>query len=74
MARNTFETNLSRDSSALSLGLGVILQRSMLMGQEFAEKAGSGEFIGMVKERNLEMMNARHKLNYMDSTWGHHIL
>lgn len=63
MVRNIIETNLSRDSSDLSLGLGVILQRRMLMGNILADKARSDEFIGMVKERNLEMMNSRHKLN-----------
>lgn len=33
------------------------------MGKILADKARSDEFIGMVKERNLEMMNSRHKLN-----------
>lgn len=53
---------MSRDSSDPSLGLGVILQRSML-GKILPDKAGSDKFIGMVKERNLEKMNSRHKLN-----------
>lgn len=33
------------------------------MRKVLVDKAGSDEFIGMEKERNLEMMNSRHKLN-----------